>query len=67
MSATRIRLEQWKETFRAIGLDDGQMLRWHREFEQRHPALHQEFLEWLGLPQDRIAEVRRQAGTGRRC
>ena len=63
MSATRIHVEQWKEMFRAIGLDDDAMRRWHQVFERRHPDGHQAFLEWLGLPRDRIAAVRRDSAA----
>lgn len=63
MSTTRIRVEQWKQIFRAIGLDDNDMRRWHREFERRHPQGHQDFLEWLGLPAGRIADIRRESAV----
>ena len=44
--------------FREIGLDEPQMHRWHKVFESRHPAAHQEFLEWLGLDSKEIEEIR---------
>jgi hypothetical protein len=34
------------------------MEKWHRLFEQENPVGHQSFLEWLGLPADRISEIR---------
>jgi hypothetical protein len=34
------------------------MEQWHRLFERENPAGHQSFLEWLGLPADRISEIR---------
>lgn len=46
------------EMFRAIGLDDATMKRWHVEFESRWPEAHQSFLAWLSLPPDEIARVR---------
>ncbi|PLX97488.1 MAG: hypothetical protein C0622_13015 [Desulfuromonas sp.] len=55
---TKTKVEQWVERFRAIGLDDETMQRWHRLFEDQDPAGHQSFLEWLELPAERIAEVR---------
>jgi hypothetical protein len=61
MSKTHVDVNQWVAMFRAIGLDDAAMHRWHREFEQHHPEAHQGFLEWLGLPTDRIAEIRRDS------
>jgi hypothetical protein len=57
MKAT-VNVEEWVARFRAIGLDDAAMEKWHRLFEQENPAGHQSFLEWLGLPADRISEIR---------
>jgi len=53
-----VNVEEWVQRFRAIGLDDAAMEKWHRLFEQENPAGHQSFLEWLGLPADRIVEIR---------
>lgn len=57
MNAT-VTVEEWVARFRAIGLDDAAMEQWHRLFERENPAGHQSFLEWLGLPAERIAEIR---------
>jgi len=54
----QVSVEEWVQRFRAIGLDDAAMEKWHRLFEQENPAGHQSFLEWLGLPAERIAEIR---------
>lgn len=64
MPSTNVTVDEWVEMFRAIGLDDPAMHRWHVEFERRHPDGHQGFLEWLGLTADRIAQIRAQS-TGR--
>jgi hypothetical protein len=56
-----VSVEQWVEMFRAVGLRDEDMHRWHAEFERRHPEGHQGFLEWLGLPAERIERIRREA------
>jgi len=61
MPQTHINVDQWIELFRAIGLDQGAMHRWHQEFEQRHPEAHQSFLEWLALPPERIREIRHES------
>lgn len=53
-----VTVEEWVARFRAIGLDDAAMERWHRLFEQENPNGHQSFLEWLGLPAGRITEIR---------
>lgn len=57
MGAT-VSVEEWVARFKAIGLDQAAMEKWHRLFEQENPAGHQSFLEWLGLPADRISEIR---------
>jgi hypothetical protein len=54
----QVSVEEWVQRFRAIGLDDAAMGKWHRLFEQENPKGHQSFLEWLGLPAERISEVR---------
>lgn len=57
MGAT-VSVEEWVARFKAIGLDQAAMEKWHKLFEQENPAGHQSFLEWLGLPADRISEIR---------
>jgi hypothetical protein len=57
MSA-KVTVEEWVARFEAIGLDRAAMEEWHRLFERENPAGHQSFLEWLGLPTERIAEIR---------
>jgi hypothetical protein len=53
-----VTVEEWVARFRKIGLDDAAMSRWHELFELENPAGHQAFLEWLGLSEGRIREVR---------
>ena len=57
MKAT-VTVEEWVARFKAIGLDQATMEQWHRLFEQQNPAGHQSFLEWLGLPENKIVEIR---------
>ena len=57
MKAT-VTVEEWVARFKAIGLDQAAMETWHRLFEQENPAGHQSFLEWLGLPSEKIGEIR---------
>jgi hypothetical protein len=57
MSA-KVSVEEWVARFKAIGLDQAAMEKWHRLFEQENRAGHQSFLEWLGLPADKISEIR---------
>jgi len=53
-----VTVEEWVTRFKAIGLDQAAMETWHRLFEQENPVGHQSFLEWLGLPADRISDIR---------
>jgi hypothetical protein len=53
-----VTVEEWVARFRAIGLDERAMEKWHRLFERENPAGHQSFLEWLGLSLERIKEIR---------
>lgn len=52
-------VQQWVEVFQAAGMDDSTMHRWHREFEQRYPEQHEQFLKWLGMPAEEILKVRK--------
>jgi len=54
----QVTVEEWTARFRAVGLDDAAMHKWHTLFEQENPAGHQSFLEWLGLSGERIAAIR---------
>lgn len=54
----QVHVEEWTAMFREIGLDEETMMKWHRIFESRHPEAHESFLQWLGLPSERIAEIR---------
>jgi hypothetical protein len=55
---TSVSVEEWVNRFKAIGLDEATMAQWHTLFEQENPAGHQSFLEWLGLPEEKITEIR---------
>ncbi len=61
MPATNVTVDQWVELFRAIGLTEPDMHKWHDEFERRYPDGHQGFLEWLELPAERIDSIRRKS------
>ncbi|APG23736.1 MerR family transcriptional regulator [Syntrophotalea acetylenica] len=50
--------EDWVAMFKEVGLDDDAMKQWHQIFEKRHPEAHAEFLKWLGLSPDKIANIR---------
>jgi hypothetical protein len=58
--AHKVTVDEWIKRFRAVGLDDQAMNNWHMLFERENPEGHQDFLEWLGLPAEKIAEIRRR-------
>jgi len=53
--------ERWVAIFRATGLSEKAMQRWHMEFERRAPGGHQDFLESLGLPPMEVKRIRQWA------
>ena len=55
----KVTVEDWVKRFKAIGLDDAAMQKWHRLFEKENPEGHQSFLEWLGLPAEKIEAIRK--------
>ncbi len=57
----QVSVNEWKNMFREIGLDEGAMMKWHRLFESRHPEAHQSFLEWLGLPAEKVEHIRKES------
>ena len=56
--STKMTVNEFKQLFLEIGLDEKTMMKWHALFEQRHPESHQSFLEWLGLTTAQIEQVR---------
>ena len=55
---SKMTVENFKQLFREIGLDEAAMQKWHALFERRHPDSHRSFLEWLGLDVAQIEQVR---------
>jgi len=54
----KVTVDQWKEMFRETGFSDDDMQKWHQIFENKKPDGHQSFLEWLGIEESRIKEIR---------
>ena len=50
--------EKWVAVMKAAGFSEDDMHRWHREFEQSAPNDHQEFLQFLHIPEKEIASIR---------
>jgi hypothetical protein len=57
----QVSVNEWTAMYREIGLNEAAMKQWHKVFESRHPAGHQSFLEWLGLPPKDIARIRAES------
>ena len=50
--------EKWVSIMKASGLTEEAMHRWHAEFEKAAPEEHQEFLEFLHIPDGEIRTIR---------
>ena len=50
--------QKWTDIMRATGFTDDDMNRWHYEFEHAAPDDHQQFLEFLHIPQEEISHIR---------
>lgn len=50
--------DQFVAILEAAGITSGLREKFHAAFERQQPVAHQQFLEWLGLPSDAIAQVR---------
>jgi DNA-binding transcriptional MerR regulator len=50
--------EKWVAVMRGAGFNEDDMRRWHSEFERTAPEEHQEFLEFLHLPEEEIGRIR---------
>jgi len=50
--------EKWVAMFRETGFSEADMMAWHKLFEKRHPENHQDFMGWLGIPEDEISRIR---------
>jgi MerR family transcriptional regulator, thiopeptide resistance regulator len=50
--------ERWTGMFRAIGLTDAEMHRWHANFEKTLPEAHADFLRSLGLEEGDVRRIR---------
>jgi len=56
--------QKWTAIMSAAGFSEHDMKRWHKEFEKSAPAEHQEFLEFLHIPQDEIQTIRAWSAKG---
>ena len=49
---------QWIGMLESAGFTEGDMRRWHADFERTSPEKHQEFLEFLCVPSEDIDAIR---------
>jgi len=59
--------EKWVAVMKAAGFTEDDMHRWHAEFEKSAPDEHQEFLEFLHIPEEELKQIRdwsRKAASG---
>jgi DNA-binding transcriptional MerR regulator len=59
--ARMITKDKWVSIMRSAGFSQDDMHRWHAEFEKAAPAEHQEFLEFLHIPEQEIKTIRRRS------
>jgi DNA-binding transcriptional MerR regulator len=50
--------EKWTTIMSAAGFSKDDMHRWHAEFEKSAPREHQEFLEFLHIPEQEVKAIR---------
>ncbi len=50
--------DKWVSIMKAAGFSEDDMHRWHREFERAAPNDHNEFLEFLHIPEAEITTIR---------
>ena len=62
--AEMITKQKWVSIMTSCGFSKEQMNRWHAEFERSAPEEHQEFLEFLHIPEPEIKTIREQSRTG---
>jgi DNA-binding transcriptional MerR regulator len=56
--------DKWVEIMRKVGFSDEDMHRWHKEFEKSAPEEHQEFLQFLHIPDEEIRRIRAWSAEG---
>lgn len=58
-----INKDTWVALLHSVGIDEITSRRWHMEFERLSPEEHQDFLESLGLPPEKIEEIRKWSAS----
>ena len=57
--------DKWTAIMKAAGFSEDDMHRWHREFERAAPDDHQEFLHYLHISPEEIAQIREWSRSGK--
>lgn len=55
--------EKWVSIMKGAGFSEADMHRWHQEFERTAPEDHQEFLNYLHVPEEEIRSIRKWSKT----
>ncbi|GEA52128.1 MerR family transcriptional regulator [Vibrio inusitatus NBRC 102082] len=50
--------ERWTEILKESGMDEQDMINWHKRFEQMEPLGHLKFLQSLNIDEDEIKQIR---------
>ncbi len=50
--------EKWVAIMKSAGFSEQDMRRWHHEFERSDPQEHQQFLQYLHIPEKEIQSIR---------
>lgn len=50
--------ERWTEILKESGMDEQDMINWHKRFEQMEPLGHLKFLQSLNIDEDEIEQIR---------
>lgn len=64
MKSITVTKDQFVAVLNDAGITDAQKQKLHAAFEQKHPEAHQNFLEYLGMPADQIAQIRAKSRVG---
>ncbi len=56
--------DKWVAVMKAAGFTEDDMHRWHREFEKSAPKDHEEFLQFLHIPEKEIVSIREWSRKG---
>jgi len=59
VQSTKMDKAAWTEVLRSSGFSEKDMEDWHKAFERTHPERHQQFLEYLQIPDDEIRLIRK--------